>query len=106
MADDGDGQQYGSQRIDDSEQLQPLPPAQPAQVDFSGTWSMDLQASDSLDDLLQQFGVAWPLRKLLDNLPVQQEVTQNEHSLNIAVNEKPPLHRHRPFTHPFVVVEK
>jgi hypothetical protein len=54
-------------------------------VQFGGRWEMDLHASDSLDAVLTAFGVPWLLRKLLDNLPVHQEIVQGRDSLTIAI---------------------
>eukprot|EP01047_Picozoa_sp_COSAG01_P061226 COSAG01_NODE_7617_length_3125_cov_3.377396_1_plen_221_part_00 len=54
-------------------------------VQFGGRWEMDLHASDSLDTVLTAFGVPWLLRKLLDNLPVHQEIVQGRDSLTITI---------------------
>ena len=53
----------------------PTPPPAGRLADFSGNWSMDLPACDSLEEVLRPFGVPWVLRKLLDNLTVRPSQT-------------------------------
>lgn len=55
-------------------------------TDFRGRWRMDLSASDSLDDVLYQFGTSWLVRKLINNLNVKQRIEQDETSLGIAID--------------------
>jgi hypothetical protein len=47
--------------------------AQPP-VDFTGTWKLDLSASDSLDAILEKQGVPWALRRAAGSLSTTQHI--------------------------------
>ena len=53
--------------------------------DFSGTWVLDLAASESLDALLAAQGKSWPVRKLAGSMQVTQKITQTATTLTIEM---------------------
>ncbi|HEY3448920.1 MAG TPA: hypothetical protein VGK67_21345 [Myxococcales bacterium] len=66
-------------------------PASPAaslvasKVDFSGTWKLDLAASDPLDDLLAAQGASWIERKAAGSFVVTQKVSNKPEGLEVCV---------------------
>jgi len=54
-------------------------------VDFSGTWELDLDASDPVDDLLKAQGRSWMERKLAARTKITQIITQSATEMRIAV---------------------
>ena len=42
---------------------------------LEGTWELDLQASDSMDEIMRLRGTPWHLRKLADTLSVTQTIS-------------------------------
>ncbi|MEO0606042.1 MAG: lipocalin/fatty-acid binding family protein [Myxococcota bacterium] len=52
-------------------------------ADFSGTWVLDLSASDSPDELLKAQGVSWVKRKAAAKLDVTQNVKQDGDEVTI-----------------------
>lgn len=55
-------------------------------ADFSGTWVLDLKASDSLDELLKAQGVSWMKRKAIAGLKVTQTVSQTDNQVTIETS--------------------
>ena len=53
--------------------------------DFTGTWKIDLEASDPLDALLEVQGRSWIERKAARAMKVTQRITQTADSITIAV---------------------
>lgn len=45
-------------------------------VDFSGTWALDVNASGSMDPILELQGVSWARRKLAERLDARVRITQ------------------------------
>jgi hypothetical protein len=56
-----------------------------ARANFSGTWVLDLDASDSFAPLLESYGVGPAQRRLVDNTQVTQVISQSERALTITV---------------------
>ena len=54
-----------------------------AGTDFSGTWVLDLRASDSSDSMLKRLGVSWIERKLADSIDLESIYTQTPSVLTI-----------------------
>ena len=54
-------------------------------ADYSGTWILDLSASDSLEPLLQAPGVSLIQRKAAANMAVTQQITQTGDKLTFKV---------------------
>jgi len=54
--------------------------------DYSGTWKLDLKASDSVDDLLKAQGKSWVERTAARNMAVIQVIRQSGDTLGIAVH--------------------
>jgi hypothetical protein len=52
-------------------------------TDFSGTWVLDLRASNSSDPLLKRLGVSWIERKLADSIELESIYTQTPSLLTI-----------------------
>lgn len=55
-----------------------------ASVDFSGTWVVDLKASDSPDPILKRLGAGWLQRKLATSLKVEATYHQAKDRLTIV----------------------
>ncbi|MBX2798067.1 MAG: hypothetical protein KTR31_10370 [Myxococcales bacterium] len=54
-------------------------------ADFSGRWTLDLAASDSLDELLEAQGVGWVKRKAVAKMAVTQTITQTTDEVTVKV---------------------
>ena len=52
-------------------------------TDFSGTWALDLRASDSSDPMLKRLGVSWIERKLADSIELESIYSQTPSLLTI-----------------------
>ncbi|HEX4201258.1 MAG TPA: hypothetical protein VHY59_07045 [Chthoniobacterales bacterium] len=52
-------------------------------TDFSGTWVLDLRASNSSDPMLKRLGVSWIERKLADSIELESIYTQTTTLLTI-----------------------
>ena len=52
-------------------------------TDFSGTWVLDLRASNSSDPMLKRLGVSWIERKLADSIELESIYTQTTSLLTI-----------------------
>jgi len=52
-------------------------------VDFTGRWVLDLQASDSMDELLKVLGRSWVDRKISSKTETIQKITQTVTELTI-----------------------
>jgi hypothetical protein len=63
-----------------------------ASVDFSGTWVIDLNASDSPEPILKRLGASWFQRKLATSLKVEAVYRQTKDRLTI-VTRAPVLSR-------------
>jgi hypothetical protein len=59
-------------------------PNQPTKPDFSGTWTLDLQGSTSLEPLMQKIGASFVECKLANVIPVKATLHQNGQSLTVA----------------------
>lgn len=57
-----------------------------APIDLSGTWVLDKEASDSVDELLKSQGVSWAQRKVVAGLDVTQVISQSGDSVTVAVD--------------------
>jgi hypothetical protein len=55
-----------------------------ASVDFSGTWVVDLKASDSPEPILKRLGASWFQRKLATSLKVDATYRQTKDRLTIV----------------------
>lgn len=55
------------------------------EVDFSGTWELDLDASDPVDDLLKAQGRSWLERKLAAKTKITQMIEQSAAEIRILV---------------------
>jgi len=55
-----------------------------ASVDFSGTWVIDLKASDSSEPTLKRLGASWFQRKLATSLKVEATYRQMKDRLTIV----------------------
>ncbi len=70
----------------DLDQSSPVLLAQvPARADFSGTWILDLSASESFGPLLESYGMGPAQRRLVDNTQVTQVISQSAQALTITV---------------------
>lgn len=58
--------------------------AAPAHPDFTGTWKLDLAASDPLDDLLDAQGAPWVAKKAAKTLVVTQKVALKPEGLEVC----------------------
>ncbi len=56
-----------------------------APIDLSGTWALDLEASDSLDPLMKARGMGWMKRKLAANMEVTQVIVQQGDTLEVQL---------------------
>jgi len=56
--------------------LQAAPVAADEHPDFTGTWKLDLAASDSLDEMLKAQGASWLERKAAGSVVVTQKLKQ------------------------------
>lgn len=54
-------------------------------VDFTGTWELDLDASDSVEAIMKAQGRSWAERKIADNLVVTQTITQSAETMVVEV---------------------
>ncbi|MBI5592196.1 MAG: hypothetical protein HY881_17155 [Deltaproteobacteria bacterium] len=56
--------------------------------DFSGTWTLDLNAPEatSMEAILKAQGAPWIKRKAMDTMPMTQVITQTEKTLTIKVD--------------------
>jgi len=61
-----------------------LQPVQPDDPNFSGTWSLDLKASTSFQDLMKQIGASFLERKYADSVKLKATLRQTEQVLTIA----------------------
>ena len=61
-----------------------LAPGLARATDFTGTWELDLEASQPLDELLKLRGVSWAQRRLARSLSVTLVIAQNAESLSLA----------------------
>jgi hypothetical protein len=52
-------------------------------TDFSGTWVLDLRASNSSDAMLKRLGVSWIERKLADSIELESIYTQTPSLLTV-----------------------
>lgn len=57
-----------------------------APVDFTGTWVLDLAASDSVDALLAETGASWLERQAAGTMPVTQVISQSPATITIMVD--------------------
>lgn len=64
--------------------LLPLALANPTQM--SGTWTLDREASDSVDAILAARGISWPIRQAAQYSEVTQVFTFSADTLHIHVN--------------------
>jgi hypothetical protein len=55
-----------------------------ASIDFSGTWVVDLKASDSPEPILKRLGASWLQRKLAPLLKVEATYHQTKERLTIV----------------------
>ena len=55
-------------------------------VDFSGSWEMDLKASDKLGPVLRELGVPRVLAAVITRLPVQEEISQADDCVQIQIS--------------------
>lgn len=55
-------------------------------VDFSGTWTLDLAASGSLDAILVAEGASWPERQLAKTMTATQTITQTATAVTITID--------------------
>ncbi len=60
--------------------------AEPPQTDFSGVWSLDPKASDSLDEIMTALGRSFLERKVVARMKVTQTITQNENVLQVDID--------------------
>ncbi len=60
-------------------------PGNRAAVDLSGTWKLDLKASDSMDSLLQAYGRSYLERSLAARIEPVQVVVQTDGAIEIEV---------------------
>lgn len=61
-------------------------PAAPApKADFTGTWKLDLAASDPLDEMLAAQGASWVERKAAGSFQVTQKVANKADGLEVCV---------------------
>lgn len=63
----------------------PVPAQAAAKADFSGTWKLDLAASDSLDEMLAAQGASWVERKAAGSVVVTQKVTPAPDGFEVCV---------------------
>jgi hypothetical protein len=56
-----------------------------ANPDFSGSWSLDLAASDSVDPILAAQGVGWAERQAAKSLTATQHIRQSTSTLTIDI---------------------
>lgn len=54
-------------------------------ADFSGVWTLDLKASESLDAVLKAQGISWLKRKAAAGLQVTQTIAQTDTQLTVDV---------------------
>lgn len=52
--------------------------------DFSGTWLLDEDASDSVDPILKAQGVSWFKRKIMGGLKLTQRIRQSGNTLDVT----------------------
>jgi hypothetical protein len=55
-------------------------------ADFSGSWQMDLKASDRLGPLLKDLGVPGVLAAVISRLAVKQEIEQDQECVAVTVS--------------------
>lgn len=55
-------------------------------ADFSGTWVLDLKASDSMEPILKARGVSWMKRKAVNGLKVTQTITQSGNQVTVETS--------------------
>lgn len=55
-------------------------------TDFTGTWELDLEASDSMEEILKAQGRSWAERKAAGNMSVTQRITQTKDQMTIAID--------------------
>ncbi len=60
-------------------------PASAGPPDFSGTWVLDLSASDPVDDLMRVQGFSFPERQVAARMAVTQTIVQTPDELRIDV---------------------
>jgi len=61
-----------------------LKPDQPDKPNFSGTWTLDLEASTSLEPLMKQIGANLLEQKYAASITLKATVLQTEHVLTVA----------------------
>jgi len=61
-----------------------LKPDQPDKPNFSGTWTLDLEASTSLEPLMKQIGASLLEQKYAASITLKATVLQTEHVLTVA----------------------
>src|SRR4029077_11085424 len=61
-----------------------LPPDQPDDTKFSGTWALDLKASTSFEPLMKQIGASLLERKYAASVKLKATIRQTEHVMTIA----------------------
>ena len=54
-------------------------------TDFTGTWKLDLAASDSLDEMLAAQGASWVERKAAGSIVVTQKVAHRPEGIEVCV---------------------
>ena len=59
-------------------------PDQPDKPNFSGTWTLDLEASTSLEPLMKQIGASLLEQKYAASITLKATVLQTEHVLTVA----------------------
>ena len=61
-----------------------LAPGLARATDFTGTWELDLEASQPMDELLKLRGISWAQRRLARSLSVTLVIAQSTESLSFA----------------------
>jgi hypothetical protein len=56
-------------------------------ADFSGTWTVDLNAPEttSMDAILEAYGIPWAYRKVMATMDMTQVITQTEKSITFRI---------------------
>jgi len=68
-----------------------IPDSEPLHPDLSGVWVLDLDASDSLDDMLKRQGISGVRRRIMRKTVVTQSIEHRGNTLTIHVDSK---HKH------------
>ncbi|MCB9762774.1 MAG: hypothetical protein H6739_23440 [Alphaproteobacteria bacterium] len=62
-----------------------LAPALAAPADIAGSWALDADASDDIDDILAARGATWMERQAIKHVPVTHVITHTEDAVVIAI---------------------